>query len=171
MKRFILSICVLMTMLGIANAQRFALIDSEFILKQIPAYEQANKQMESFSKQWQTEIENQSKAAKSLYEDYQKNASKWTDAVKAQKEEAIVQKEKQTAELRNKYFGPDGEMQKKRRELIDPFQDKIYEAVKTLATRNGYDVVFDRANAQSMLFASPRIDISNEVLKLLGYSK
>ena len=91
-------------------------------------------------------------------------------AHKSQKEEAIIAKEKEAAELRKKYFGPEGEMAKKQHALINPIQDKIYEAVKQIAQQNGYDAVVDRSSAQSIIFASPRIDISNEVLSKLGYS-
>mgnify|MGYP000763475565 FL=1 len=91
-------------------------------------------------------------------------------AQKSQKEEAIIAKEKEAAELRKKYFGPEGEMAKKQQALINPIQDKIYEAVKQIAQQNRYDAVVDRSSAQSIIFASPRIDISNEVLSKLGYS-
>ena len=154
-----------------AHAQKFALIDMEFILKQIPSYEQANKQMEDLSKQWQTEIEAKSNEAKALYESYQKTASTMSAEQRTAKEEEIIAKEREAAELRQTYFGPQGEAMKKRQELIAPIQDAIYNAVKAIATEKGYDAVIDRASAQSMIFASPRIDISNDVLLNLGYSK
>ena len=165
MKRLILSVMLLVAAVGMASAQKFALIDMEYILKQIPSYQQANQQMESLSKQWQSQIE-----AKKLYEDYQKSANTLSATQKTSKEEAIVAKEKEAAELRKQYFGPEGELMKKRQELISPIQDAIYNAVKEIATQHGYDAVIDRASAQSMIFASPRIDISNEVLAKLGYS-
>ena len=146
------------------------LVISQFILKHIPAYEQANQQMESLSQQWQSEIEAKSNEAKALYEAYQKDAATLTDAQRTAKEEAVVAKEKEAAELRQKYFGPQGEMMKKQRELVAPIQDNIYNAVKDIAMEQNYDAVIDRASAQSMIFASPRIDISNEVLSRLGYS-
>ena len=170
MKRLIFSAALLVISLCAAQAQKFALIDMEFILKQIPSYEQANKQMESLSQQWQSEIEAKSNEAKALYEAYQKDAATLTDAQRTAKEEAVVAKEKEAAELRQKYFGPQGEMMKKQRELVAPIQDNIYNAVKDIAMEQNYDAVIDRASAQSMIFASPRIDISNEVLSRLGYS-
>ena len=157
MKRLILSVMLLVAAVGMASAQKFALIDMEYILKQIPSYQQANQQMESLE-------------AKKLYEDYQKSANTLSATQKTSKEEAIVAKEKEAAELRKQYFGPEGELMKKRQELISPIQDAIYNAVKEIATQRGYDAVIDRASAQSMIFASPRIDISNEVLAKLGYS-
>ena len=170
MKRLIFSAALLVISLCAAQAQKFALIDMEFILKHIPAYEQANQQMESLSQQWQSEIEAKSNEAKALYEAYQKDAATLTDAQRTAKEESVVAKEKEAAELRQKYFGPQGEMMKKQRELVAPIQDNIYNAVKDIAMEQNYDAVIDRASAQSMIFASPRIDISNEVLSRLGYS-
>lgn len=170
MKKVILTIIIALTGMITAQAQRFALIDMEYILKHIPAYEQANRQMESLSQQYQKEIEAKGQEAKSLYEAYQQSASTLSDSQRTEKENAIVAKEKEAADLRAKYFGPEGELAKKQKELITPIQDAIYNAVKTVATQQGYDVVFDRASDQSMIFASPRIDISNEILSKLGYS-
>ena len=170
MKKVILTIIIALTGMITAQAQRFALIDMEYILKHIPAYEQANRQMESLSQQYQKEIEAKGQEAKSLYEAYQQSASTLSDSQRTEKENAIVAKEKEAADLRARYFGPEGEMAKKQKELITPIQDAIDNAVKTVATQQGYDVVFDRASDQSMIFASPRIDISNEILSKLGYS-
>lgn len=169
MKRLFLMLIVALATCSLMHAQRFALVDTEYILKQIPAYTQATQKMDALTKQYQNEIQKKTDVARQMYEEYQKTADGLTKMQRSQKEEAIVNQEKAVSELRNKYFGPEGEMQKKRQELLQPFQDKIYEAVKTLATQKGFDVVFDRSSAQSMIFASPRIDISNEVLKLLGY--
>ena len=171
MKKMFLSLLLIMTTILSAQAQKFALVDMEYILKQIPSYEQANRQLESLSKQWQKAIEAKANEAKSLYEAYQKTANKLSASQKSAKEEEIIKKEKEAAELRKTYFGPEGEMMKKRQELIAPIQDAIYNAVKSIATQQRYDVVLDRASAQSMIFASPRIDISNDVLLKLGYSK
>ena len=106
-----------------------------------------------------------------MYEDYQKKASSLTDAQRTAKEEAIVNKETELAELRRQYFGPEGEMAKLQARLMRPIQDDIYEAVKEIATAEGYAVVTDRASASSIIFASPDIDISNEVLAKLGYAR
>ena len=171
MKKMLLSMLLLIVTTLAANAQKFALVDMEYILQQIPSYEQANKQIESLSKQWQSAIEAKTNEAKKLYEEYQQNVANMTAEQRTAKEEAVIAKEKEAAELRQTYFGPQGEAMKKRQELISPIQDAIYNAVKEIATQKGYDAVIDRASAQSMIFASPRIDISNEVLLKLGYSK
>ncbi len=170
MKRLFVAVLWCMTGILFANAQKFALIDMEYIMENIPAYQDANKQLNALSQQYQKAVENKAKEAETLYQAYQKASSKLSDAQRTQKEEAIVAKEREAAELRNKYFGPEGEMIKKQEELINPIQDQIYEAVKQISQQKGYDAVIDRASATSIIFASPRIDISNEVLSKLGYS-
>lgn len=170
MKKAILLSLLFVACAFTAGAQKFALIDMEYILKNIPAYEQANTQLNKASQQYQSEVEAKAKEAETLYKDYQRVSNSLSAAQKTQKEEAIVAKEKEASELRKKYFGADGEMAKKQQELIAPIQDDIYEAVKMVAEQKGYAVVVDRASAQSIIFASPSIDISNEVLSKLGYS-
>jgi len=153
-----------------AHAQKFALIDMEYILENIPEYQKANDELNLASQQYQKAIEAKAKEAETLYTAYQKASATLNAAQRTQKEEAIVAKEKEAAELRKKYFGPEGEMAQKQEALIAPIQNRIYEAVKQISTQKGYDAVIDRASATSIIFASPRIDISNEVLAMLGYS-
>ena len=150
-----------------ANAQRFAFIDMEYISQNIPEYQSATDQLQKLSEQYQSEVEKISNEAKTLYENYQK-ATGLSDAVKRQREDAIVAKEKEAVELRQKYYGQDGEMMKKQQELLEPLQDEIYQAVKSIAQRKGYAAVIDRASATSIIFAQPSIDISEEVLQELG---
>lgn len=168
-KTILLFILLLVTSLG-AQAQKFALIDMEYILEKVPAYAQANQQLEQLSKQRQAEVEKATQEAKNLYDSYQKALKTLSDAQRTQREEAIIQKEKAAAELRRSYFGPEGELAQKRNELMQPIEDRIYEAVKKIATARGYAAVVDRASASSLIFASPDIDISNEVLSIVGYS-
>ena len=170
MNRLVLSLMLAFVVTLSAHAQSFALIDMEYIMENIPAFKQAEQQMEHLSKTWQAEIEKKGSEAKSLYDYYQKTAATLTASQRTASENSIVAKEKEVAQLRNKYFGNQGEMMKKRDELIRPIQDAVYHAIKAIATQKGYDVVLDRASSQSMVFASPRIDISNEVLAKLGYS-
>ena len=171
MKKFIIFIISFIVSIFSINAQKIALIDMEYILENIPAYQKANDELNVLSQQYQKIIEAKSKEAETLYFAYQKSASSLSATQRTQKEEAIVSKEKEVAELRKRYFGPEGEMVQKQETLITPIQDKVYEAVKQVSQRKGYDVVVDRASASSIIFASPRIDISNEVLTVLGYSK
>ena len=162
-KIIILSIyCLLLSLT--ANAQRIALIDMEYILENIPAYQEANSELEQLAQQYQKAVEAKAKEAEVLYNAYQKSASTMSAAQRSQKEEAIIAKEKETAALRQKYFGNEGEMRKKEEVLIAPIQDQIYEAVKQISMQKGYEIVLDRASAMGMIYASPKIDISDEVL-------
>ena len=170
MKKSFLIACALFAACLTAQAQRFALIDMEYIMQHIPAYESANQEIEQSSKQWQDEVEKLAEEAKSMYESYQKTASSLTDDQRTAKEKAIVNKETEIAELRRQYFGPGGELAKLQEELMRPLQDAVYNAVKEIATEKGYAVVTDRASASSIIFASPEIDISDEVLARLHYA-
>lgn len=153
-----------------AAAQKYALVDMEYITKNIPAYQSAMSQLESDSKQYQSEVEALGQEAKKLYEKYQKDASNLSQTLRTNREEQIVAKEKSAQELRAKYFGPQGELARKREQLVNPLQQKIYNAVKTLAERYGYTMVIDRSSAQSVIFADPSIDISDAVLRQMGYT-
>jgi outer membrane protein len=154
----------------VASAQKFALIDTEYIMKNIPDAQSANDQMQQATKKYQAEVEAKTKEAQAMFQDYQKQVHTLTTAQKTQKEDAIVAKEQEAAELRKKYFGPEGEMAKMRDQLMGPIQDEVYQAVKELATHHGYDLILDRASASGVIFANPRVDISDEVLQKLGYS-
>ena len=169
MKRIAILLVALAGFVG-ANAQKFALIDMEYILKNIPAYERANEQLNQLSKRWQGEVEAIALEAQTLYKNYQSEAVFLSEEQKTKKEEEIVAKEKEAQELKRKYFAPEGELYKKRESLMAPIQDEIYIAVKEISDAKGYTVVIDRASAASIIYASPKIDISNEVLVKLGYS-
>ena len=170
MRKSVLLIMVLFAVSMAANAQKFALIDTEYIMKNIPAAQSANEQMQEATKKYQSEVEALAKEAQKMFQDYQAKSSTLSAAQKTKTEDAIVAKEKAAAELKRNYFGPEGELYKKRESLMQPIQDEIYNAVKEIATQNGYAVVVDRASASSIIFASPSIDVSNEVLAKLGYS-
>lgn len=171
MKKFILAICLVAAgMLG-ASAQKFALVDMEYILRNVPAYEMANEQLNQVSQRWEKEVNEVSKEAETMYKNYQSDMVFLTDDQKKKREEEIVKKEKEATDLRYKYFGSEGELYKKRQSLMKPIQEDVYNAVKAVAEEKGYQAIFDRASSQSIVFASPRIDVSNEVLSKLGYSK
>ena len=152
-------------------AQKFALIDMEYILKNIPAYEMTNEQLSQVSQKWQNEVEALRQEAQNMYKNYQSDLVFLSAEMKTKREEEIVKKEQEAQDLKRKYFGPDGELYKKRESLMKPIQDEIYNAVKEISDDKGYQIVWDRASAMSIIFASPKIDISNEVLAKMGYSK
>lgn len=154
-----------------ASAQKFALVDMDYILRNVPNYEMANEQLNQVSQRWEKEVAELSRQAENLYKNYQADMVFLTDDQKKKREEEIVKKEKEVTDARYKYFGPEGELYKKRQSLMKPIQEDVYNAVKAVAEEKGYQVIFDRASSQSIVFASPRIDVSNEVLAKLGYSK
>ena len=151
------------------SAQKFVLIDMEYILKNVPAYERATEQLNQVSRKWQAEVEALQTEAQNLYKNYQNEAVFLSAEQKTAREEAIVAKEKEASDLKKKYFGPEGELFKKRTALMTPIQDEIYNAVKDICEAKGYSLVLDRASDAGIIFASPKIDISNEVLAKLGY--
>lgn len=153
-----------------AKAQKFALVDMEYILKNIPSYEMANEQLEQLSQRWQKEVEAVSKEADEMYKQYVADKVFLTAEQIKKREEEIVAKENSAAELRYKYFGPEGQLYQKRQTLMKPIQDEIYNAVKKLSEERGYQTIFDRASSANIIYASPRIDVSNEVLSKLGYA-
>lgn len=154
-----------------AGAQKFALIDMEYVLRNVPSYEMANEQLNQVSLRWEKEVTELGKEAETMYKNYQSERVFLTDDQKKKREEAIVAKEKEVTDLKYKYFGPEGELYKKRQSLMKPIQEEVYNAVKKVAEEKGYQATFGRASSQSIVFASPRIDVSNDVLAKLGYSK
>ena len=171
MKKSILTLMMIVGAFCFASAQKYALIDMEYILKNIPSYEMANEQLNQVSQRWEKEVNELSKEAEAMYKNYQNEMVFLTDEQKKKREEEIVLKEKEVTETRYKYFGPEGELYKKRQSLMKPIQEDVYNAVKAVAEERGYQTIFDRASSQSIVFASPKIDVSNEVLAKLGYSK
>lgn len=169
MKKIILMSLMLMATLGI-GAQKFALVDMEYVLKNIPAYERANEQLNQVSKKWQAEVEALNTEATTMYKNYQNEVVFLSQEQKKVRQEQIMKKEKAASELKRKYFGPEGELFKKRESLMSPIQEEIYNAVRDISELRGYSLVVDRASNSGIIFGSPKIDISNEVLQKLGYS-
>lgn len=153
-----------------AHAQKFALMDMEYVLKNIPAYERANEQLNQVSKKWQAEVEALNTQSATMYKNYQNEVVFLSKEQKAAKQEEIMLKEKEAADLKKKYFGPEGELFKKRESLMSPIQEEIYNVVKEISEQRGYSLVLDRASDSAIIFGSPKIDISNEILQKLGYA-
>ena len=171
MKKIIALSCLLFLCSFAGHAQKFALIDMEYILKNIPAYEMTNEQLSQVSTKWQNEVEALQQEAQNMYKSYQSDLVFLSAEMKTKREEEIVKKEQEAQDLKRKYFGPEGELYKKRESLMKPIQDEIYNAVKEISEDKGYQLILDRASTMGIIFASPKIDISNEVLIKLGYSK
>lgn len=154
-----------------ADAQKFALLDMDYILKNIPAYERANEQLSQVSKKWQAEVEAVQAEAQNMYKNYQRDVVFLSEEQKKERQDSVMQKEREAAELKKKYFGPEGELYKKRNALIGPIQEMVYNAVQDVADSRGYQLVLDRASDSGIIYGSPRIDISDDVLSRLGSSR
>lgn len=166
----IITLAALLVAALTASAQKFAMVDMEYIMSNIPAYERANEQLNQISRKWQAEVEAIDQEAKTLYKNYQNESVFLSEQQKKDREQAIVDKEKEASELKKKYFGPQGELYKKRTALIQPIQEEVYNAIKDIATSKGFQLIMDRADTAAVIFASPSIDISNDVLSKLGYA-
>lgn len=154
---------------SMAIAQKYAFVDSEYIRKNIPAFNAAQEQLDKLSKQWEKEVADGYDVVEQMYKSYQNDAVLLSQDMKAKREEAIVNKEKEMKDLQNKYFGMQGELFKKREELVKPIQDEILKAIKELAIEGSYAVIFDTATGGNILFANPKFDVSDQVLEKLGY--
>jgi outer membrane protein len=169
MKKIALTLGVLLLFAGISFAQKFAFVDTEYILGNIPAYKSAQDQLDQLSKQYQKELETIHSEIEQMYKNFQAESVLLSDDMKRKREDVIVSKEKDYKELQRKYFGPDGDLFKKRQGLVKPIQDDIYNAVQAIANDGGYAVIFDKADGTSMLFTNPKYDLSDQVLQKLGY--
>jgi outer membrane protein len=168
-----LSLITAIAFMGVmsVSAQKFALVDMEYILKNIPMYESANEQLKQISQKWQSEVEAKNEEAKNLYKNYQTEVVFLSDDMKTKKENEIVAKEKEANELKRKYFGPEGELFKKRESLMKPIQDEVYAAIKDISEAKGYQLILDKASGMNIVYYSSKVDISDDVLSKLGYSK
>lgn len=153
------------------RAQKIATVDMNYILKNIPAYEAANEQLNQISKKWQAEVEAQLKEVETMYKNYQTELVFMTEEMKKKREDEIIAKEKAAQELKRTYFGPEGELFKKRQSLMKPIQDEIFTAVQEISKEKNIDLVLDKSTSVNIIFSSPALDISDEILKQLGYSK
>jgi len=171
MKKLILSLCLLAGFVFSGNAQKFAMLDMEYIMKNIPAFETANDQLNQVSKKWQSEVEAQMQEVQKMYKNYQTELVFLSEDMKVKREEEIVAKEKAAQELKRNYFGAEGELFKKRESLMKPIQDEVYTAIQDISKEKDLELVFDKSSSMSVLFTSPKLDISDLVLQKLGYSK
>lgn len=156
---------------GIASAQKFGWVDTEYILNQIPEYKAAETEINKVSADWQKEIDAKYAEIDKLYKAYQAEKIFLTEEMMKKRENEIVNREREVKDLQKQKFGVDGELFKKRMELIKPIQDKVYSAVKAVAEKSGLAVIFDKSSDLTMLYTNPRYDKSDDVLNYLGYNK
>lgn len=170
MRNLILLIVFLFASLTFVNAQRYAYVDSEYILSNIPEYGEAQTTIDELAIKWQEEIEQKFTEIDALYKSFQNDAPLLTQDMRNRREHEIIQKEKAAKDLQKKRFGNDGDLFKKRQELIRPIQDKIYNSIEKRAKARQYVFVFDRSDNSSIMYADPKIDISNFIIKDMGYA-
>ena len=169
MKKLFLIALVLLATSATGFAQKFAFVDTQYILDNIPDYQMAQDQLNELAKKWQKEIDGKIEEIDKMYKAFQTDAVLLPADLKKKREDEIIQKEKDLKALQKKRFGTDGDLYKKRSELIKPIQDKVYNAIEELATDRGYAIIFDRAGSGTILYANPRFDKSDEILQKLGY--
>lgn len=150
-----------------AQAQKYCVIDSKYILEKIPEYNQAQKQLDEISEAWEREVSERMAQVDQMYRSYQAEKPLLSEAARQKREEEIVAKEKEAKDLQKKYFGYEGELFKKRQTLIKPVQDKVYTAVQQYATQRSYDMVYDKAGGITIFYADPALDKSDEILKII----
>lgn len=165
---------IVLTMLVLATtfsgvAQKFAFVDSEYIRNNIPAFTAAQQQLDKLSEGWEKEVADGYAAVETMYKDYQAEVVLLSQDQKKKREESIITKEKEVKDLQNKYFGMEGELYKKREELVKPIQDEILKAIKEISVEGSYAVIFDTSTGSNILFANPKYDLSDQVLQKLGY--
>ena len=167
MKRIVAVVAILMASTAI-YAQKFAYVDMDYILNKMPAYTDAQKQLDKIADGWQKEVEAKMKDVDDMYKQFQSEQVLMTEPMKQQKMKDIEAKEKEVKDFQKDKFGPNGELFKKRQELVKPIQDKIYDEIQKYATAKGYDVIFDRSSGPTMLFANEKLNKSQEILDALG---
>jgi outer membrane protein len=169
MKKLVLSIAALIGFVFMVNAQKMAFIDTEYILDNIPAYRAAQNQLDQLSTQYQKELESIHAEIEQMYRDFQAESVLLSEDMKRKREDVIITKEKDYKQLQKKYFGPNGDLFKKRQGLVKPIQDDVFNAVQDISNEGSYAIIFDKAGGTTLFFTNPKFDLSDQVLQKLGY--
>lgn len=171
MKKIIVVFALLFAVAVNANAQRYCVIDSKYILDKLVDYKDAQARLDQMSKSWQTEIDGKMQEVDRMYKAYQAERAILSDDMRKKREDEIVQKEKAAKDLQKQRFGYEGDLFKERQKLVKPIQDKVFNAVQKMAMSKGFDMVLDKAGGVTLFYADPKLDKNDEVLKLLGINK
>ncbi len=150
------------------HAQRYAIIDSKYILDKVPEYKEAQKKLDNFSELWQKELDQRQTAMDKMYKDYDAEQVMLTEVLKKKREDELYNKERELRDLQKKRFGFEGDLFRKRQELIKPIQDRVYNAVQKLAVEKLYDFILDKSEGITVIFADPKLDKSDDVLRNMG---
>ncbi|MDR2938024.1 MAG: OmpH family outer membrane protein [Prevotellaceae bacterium] len=169
MKKILFLAATLLLGAAAAQAQKYAVIDSEYILHKMPKYKSAQEQVDKFTDMYQKEVDDAYKKVDEMFRTFQAEKMLLTEEMKQKRETEILTKEKEAKDLQRTHFGPEGSLFKKREELMKPIQDQLYNAIKDVATEGGYAVIFDSANNPSLIYINARYDKSDDVLKRMGF--
>jgi outer membrane protein len=168
MKKFVLIISLIFSVCSSVTAQRYAIVDTKYILDKMPDYKTAQKQLDQISAQWQKEIDDKQAVLDKMYKDFEGEEVMLSDDLKKKREDELFNHEKEVRDLQRKRFGFEGDLFKKRQELIKPVQDKVYNAIQKIAVNRLYDFILDKSEGITVIFADPKLDKSDDVLKELG---
>jgi len=168
MKKILLAIFPVFVFAIAVQAQRYAIVDTKYILNKIPDYQDAQKKLDQTSQEWQKEIDDKQAALDKMYKDYEAEQVMLSDELKKKREDELFNKEKEVRDLQRKRFGFEGDLFKKRQDLVKPIQDKVYNAIQKIAVNRLYDFILDKSEGITVIFADPKLDKSDDVLKELG---
>jgi len=169
MKRIIITFIAIAAISISSHAQKYAFVDTEYILENIPGYKAAQEQLDQLSQQYQKELETLHAELDQIYKDFQAEVVLLSDDMKRRREDVIVTKEKEYKKLQRQYFGPEGDLYQKRQALVKPIQDDVFNAIQAIAEQGAYTIIFDKAGGMSMIYTNPKYDLSDQVLQKLGY--
>jgi outer membrane protein len=167
-KKFIIAVLFISSLAFTANAQRYAIIDTKYILDKLPEYKAAQEKLNQFSEQWQQEIDKKAVDLDKMYKNFDAEQVMLSDELKKKREDELFNKEKELRDLQKKRYGFEGDVFKKRQELVKPIQDRVYSAVQRVAVSKQYDFILDKSEGITVIFADPKLDRSDDVLKELG---
>lgn len=168
MKKILFILLGVMLVATMANAQRYAIVDTRYILDKMPEYKEAQKKLDQFSMAWQKEIDDKQAVLDKMYKDFDAEQVMLSDELKKKREDELFIREKELRDLQRKRFGFEGDLFKKRQELVKPIQDKVFNAIQKIAVNRGYDFILDKSEGITVIFADPKLDRSEDILKELG---
>lgn len=168
MKKLLLLSCLAGLLAFTSQAQRYAIIDTKYILSKLPDYTSADKKLQQISEQWQKEIDTKQAELDKMYKNYDAEQFMLTEELKKKRETELFNKEKEVRDLQKKRFGYEGDLFKERQKIVKPIQDKVYNAVQKIAVARGYDFILDKSEGITVIFADPKLDKSDDVLRELG---
>ncbi len=169
MKKFVLALLLITGSIGFGFAQKYAYVDTQYILGNIPSYKAAQEQLDKFSQQYQKELETLHAELDKIYKDFQAEVVLLSDDMKRKREDVIITKEKEYKKLQRQYFGPEGDLYQKRQALVKPIQDDVFKVIQEIAEQGSYGIIFDKAGSLSMIYTNSKYDLSDQILQKLGY--